>query len=162
MKSTKTRQILATAISAVVFTTSLLADSFTDVAAAGAWNTARWNNTVDAAPYTATYTAGSPVQFTAGTYTFAGMGASINVGNVTLAGGVTVNFPTIGSTFGTGGNVRTITTGAGSLFDLQSQSVSTTAGTGFIKDGAGAWALAGRTLLGRLHLKLRNRDCSRR
>lgn len=128
--------------------TGARADSFTDVSATGAWNTARWNNSTDGPAYTSTYTAGNAVQFTSGNYSFAGMGASINVGDVTLADGVTVNFATIGSTYGTGGNVRTITVGTGSLFNLNGNSMSTAAGTGFIKNGAGAWALSGSNYTG--------------
>lgn len=135
-------------ITSAILMSPASADSYTDATATGAWNTARWNNTTDAAPYTSTYTAGNAVQFTSGTYSFAGMGASINVGNVTLANNVTVNFASIGSTYGTGGNVRTITTGTGALFDLNSNSVSTTAGTGFIKNGSGTWALAGAAYTG--------------
>jgi autotransporter-associated beta strand protein len=39
-----------------------------------------------------------------------------------------------------GGSVRTITVGAGSLLDLNSQAISITAGTGFVKNGAGVYA----------------------
>jgi autotransporter-associated beta strand protein len=111
--------------------------SYTDVTATGAWNTARWNNTADSAPYTLSYTANQNVIFTSGSYSFAGMGASTNVGNITVQSGANVTFATIGSTFATGGNVRTIDVASGSSFDFNGQSLSTAAGTGFIKNGAG-------------------------
>jgi hypothetical protein len=78
--------------------------SFTDVTATGAWNTSRWNNSTDAAPYTASYTANNAVNFTSGNYSFAGMGAATNVGNINVSSGANVNFASIGSTFATNGN----------------------------------------------------------
>lgn len=119
--------------------------SFADPAATGAWNTARWNNSADGAPYSSAFTAGNAVSFTTGPYSFAGMGAAINVGNVTVSPGVQVTFPTIGSTYGTGGLVQTVNVGAGGLFDLNAQSVSTTAGTGFLKIGTGVFGTGGGT-----------------
>ncbi len=115
------------------------AQSYTSTTATTAWNTARWNNSSDAAPYTTSFTANNAVSFTSGTYTFAGMGAATNVGNVTVASGVTVNFASIGSTYATGGAVRTIDVGAGGLFDLNQNALSTAAGTGFIKNGSGVF-----------------------
>ncbi len=124
------------------------AQSFTSTTDTTAWNAARWNNTTDAAPYTSTFTANNAATFTSGTYSFAGMGASTNVGNITVASGVTVNFASISSTFATGGNVRTIDVGSGGLFDFQGQSISIAAGTGFIKNGSGVLALSGNTFAG--------------
>lgn len=124
------------------------AQSYTSTSDTTAWNAARWNNSADVAPYTSTYTANNAVSFTSGTYSFAGMGATINVGNVTVASGVSVNFASIGSTFATGGNVRTFSVGSGGLFDFQGQSISTAAGTGFIKSGDGVLALSGGTYTG--------------
>ncbi|WP_461782869.1 beta strand repeat-containing protein [Prosthecobacter sp.] len=115
------------------------AQSYTSTSATTAWNAARWNNSTDAAPYDTTYTANNAVSFTSGTYSFAGMGATLNVGNVTVASGVTVNFASIGSTYATGGAVRTIDVGAGGLFDLNGNTVSTAVGTGLIKNGAGVF-----------------------
>lgn len=117
--------------------------SYTTTAVSTAWNAARWNNAADIAPYTSTFTANNIASFTSGTYTFAGMGAVTNVGNINVASGVTVNFAPAGSTFATGGLVRTIDIGAGGLFDFNSQAISTAAGTGFIKNGAGVFATGG-------------------
>jgi fibronectin-binding autotransporter adhesin len=122
--------------------------SYTSNSAATAWNAARWNNSADAAPYTSTFTANNAVNFTSGTYSFAGMGATVNVGNVTVADGVTVNFASIGSTYATGGLVRTINVGANGLFDLNGNSVSTAAGTGLIKSGAGVFGTGGGAFTG--------------
>jgi hypothetical protein len=106
--------------------------SYTSSSATGAWNTSRWNNSSDASPYTSTFTANNNASFTSGTYTFAGMGASTNVGNVTVANNVTVSFASIGSTFATNGAVRTFDIGSGGLFDFNAQSISSAAATGFI------------------------------
>jgi fibronectin-binding autotransporter adhesin len=126
----------------------VIAQSYTSTAATGAWNTSRWNNTADAAPYTSAYTANANVSFTSGTYNFAGMGSALNVGNVTVASGVTVNFTSIGSTFATGGNVRTFNIGSGGLFDFNGQALSTAAGTGFIKSGTGVLGTGGGAFTG--------------
>ena len=112
--------------------------SYTSTTATTAWNAARWNNSADGPSYTSTYTANQNVSFTAGSYSFAGMGASLNVGNITLGNNVTVNF-TAGSTFATGGNVRTITLGSGSTFDFNTQQMSSAAGTGIIISGSGVF-----------------------
>jgi len=125
------------------------ADSFTSTAVTTAWNASRWNNSADGPGYTATYTANNAVQFTTGNYTFAGMGATTNVGNVTLLDGVTVTFTSAASTYATGGLIRTLTVGTGSILDLGSQAISTAAGTGFIKNGAGIlYSANGNTYVG--------------
>ena len=122
--------------------------SYTSTSATTAWNAARWNNSSDASPYTSAFTANNAVNFTSGTYNFAGMGASTNVGNVTVANNVTVSFTSIGSSFATNGAVRTFDIGSGGLFDFNAQSISTAAGTGFIKTGAGVFATGGGTFTG--------------
>src|SRR3954470_4995847 len=58
--------------------TTAQGDSFADPAVTTAWNASRWNNTADASPYNATYTANNNVTFTSGNnYSFGGMGAAI-------------------------------------------------------------------------------------
>lgn len=122
--------------------------SYTSTSATGAWNTSRWNNSSDGPAFTSAYTANNPVSFTSGNYSFAGMGAALNVGNVTVANNVTVTFASVGSTFATSGSVRTIDVGSGATLDFSSQAISTAAGTGFIKTGPGVLALAGGTYPG--------------
>jgi len=114
----------------------------------GLWNTSRWNNSADAAPFASTYTANNSVSFTSGNYTFTGMGATTNVGNVTVAAGVSVTFSSTNSTYATGGLVRTIDVASNGLFDLNANSVSTAAGTGFIKSGAGVFGTGAGTFTG--------------
>lgn len=134
------RQVLFSAFCVCVWFSVEAQTSYTSTSATGAWNTSRWNNSTDAAPYTSTFTANNAVNFTSGTYNFAGMGATINVGNVTVASGVTVNFATIGSTFATGGAVRTFNIGSGATFDFNGQQISVATGTGFIITGGGVFA----------------------
>jgi len=125
--------------------------SYTSNSATTAWNAARWNNSANESPYTSAYTANNNVEFTSGTYTFTtGIGSgTINVGNVSLSDGVTVNFTgTVAGTFATSGSVRTFTVGTGAVLDFASQSFSTASGTGFVKNGAGTLALAGNTYNG--------------
>jgi autotransporter-associated beta strand protein len=121
--------------------------SYTGTASTGLWFSSRWNNTTDAAPYTSAFTANNAASFAAGTYTFTGGGTG-SVGNITLADGASVTFSAASGTWGTGGNVRTLTIGSGSIFDLSTNSMSTTVGTGFIKDGSGVLALGGGTYAG--------------
>lgn len=122
--------------------------SYTSTSATGAWNTSRWNNSSNTSPYTSSFTSNNAVNFASGTYTFAGMGATVNVGNVTVASNVTVNFTSTGNTFATGGSVRTFNIGNGGLFDFNGNSISTTTGTGFIKSGEGVFATGGGTFTG--------------
>lgn len=119
---------------------SALSQSYTSTSATGAWSTTRWNNSADGPTYTSSFTAGNNVTFTSGAYSFAGQGSTAIVGNVTLNDNVTVTYTSAGSTFNTGGTIRTINVGTGSLLDFNGQGISTTAGTGFIKNGNGVFA----------------------
>jgi autotransporter-associated beta strand protein len=122
--------------------------AYTSNTATGAWFTDRWNNSADGPDYTSAYTFNRNVSFTSGAYTFAGMGGGINVGNITVASGVTVTFTANTNTLQTAGLVRTIDVGENGVIDFSSQSFSTAAGVGFIKNGAGVLALAGNTYAG--------------
>ena len=100
-------------------------------------------------PYNTTYTANNNVTFTSGNnYSFAGMGAVINVGNVTLQDNSNVTFTSISNTYQTGGAVSSIAVGTNSTFDLAGEAISTAAGTGFIKNGPGAFELSGAPYAG--------------
>jgi autotransporter-associated beta strand protein len=122
--------------------------SYTSTSATGTWFTARWNNSADGPTYTSSFTSGNNAIFTSGTYSFAGMGSTTAVGNITLNDNVTVTFTSIGSSLSTGGTVKTISVGSGSLLDLNLQGYSTTVGTGFIKNGAGVFASGAGTFQG--------------
>jgi len=120
---------------------SLYGQNYTTTSVTTAWNTSRWS-TSSSGPFTSAYTANSAVSFTSGSYQFAGMGALINVGNVTVSNNVNVFFASPVSTYATGGAVQTVDVGTGGVYDLNTQSVSTAAGTGFLKTGAGVFALS--------------------
>ena len=121
--------------------------SYTGTATTGSWFSNRWNNTSDASPYTSAFTSLNAASFAAGNYTFTNGGTG-SVGNITLANGATVTFSAASGTWGTGGAVRTLDIGVGSVFNLGSQAISTTVGTGFIKSGEGTLSLAGGTYTG--------------
>jgi autotransporter-associated beta strand protein len=120
---------------------------YTTTGSTGAWNTSRWS-TSSGGPFNSAYGSGTAVAFTSGSYQFAGMGATINVGNVSVSNNVNVFFASAGSTYATGGAVQTVDVGTGGVYDLSSQSISTAAGTGFLKSGAGVFATAGNTYTG--------------
>lgn len=95
-------------------------------------NTANWGASA-AGPFTSGFAANTDIVFSA---TSLITGATVNVGNITVNDGVMVTF-TAGGTLGTGGNVRTLNVGTGSILNLAGQQLSTAAGTGFIKSGSG-------------------------
>lgn len=98
-------------------------------------NTANWAST-PAGPFTSAWVDGSEMNFTANsamTYV-----TGLPIGNINIADGITVALTAAG-TLSTGGAVKTITIGTGSLLTWNGQGVSTTAGTGFVKSGAGTW-----------------------
>lgn len=123
--------------------------SYTSNSETGAWNTSRWNNSADGPTYSSAYTANNNVSFTSGSYSFAGMGAVVNVGNVTVADNVSVTFASTSNTFATNGAVRTFTIGNGGLFNFNGQTMSSATNAGFNKAGAGTLNMgAGNTFAG--------------
>lgn len=131
-----TKTLLAALMMATVASPLFAADKYWRLdGTSGTWTSTNWG-TVPAGPFTTGWTAGDDATFNANssiTYV-----TGTNVGNVTVASGVTVTVTTAG-TYNTGGNIRTMTIGAGGLLDMAGQNISTTAGTGFIKNGAGIW-----------------------
>jgi autotransporter-associated beta strand protein len=124
--------------------------SYTGTSSTGLWNSSRWNNSADASPYTSAWIANNAASFAAGAYTFTAAGTSgqvVNIGNITLASGATVTFSGAGGTIATSAT-RTLDIGTGSLLDFGTQAMSTAAGTGFIKNGAGVLATAGAAYSG--------------
>ncbi|CAN5487439.1 hypothetical protein BH09PLA1_BH09PLA1_24900 [soil metagenome] len=96
----------------------------------------RWG-TVSGGPYATTWVSGSFAQFDLASSTITG--ATTQVGRITANGNVTV---TPGGTIGTGGTVAQVIVASGFTLDMAGQSLSTTAGTGFIKNGGGTWITA--------------------
>lgn len=108
------------------------------------WNTNGVGNTltatnwgtVPAGPFTTAWTNGSNINFTANS-SITNV-TNIPVGNLTITNGSLVTWTPTG-TFSTGAGIRTFDIGAGSTLTWNGQTVSTAAGTGFIKNGAGVW-----------------------
>ncbi|MEI6239407.1 MAG: autotransporter-associated beta strand repeat-containing protein [Planctomycetia bacterium] len=115
---------------------------FTGTGSTGQWMTNRWSTT-DGGSYNGAFGNAGVASFTSGSYTFTGFGTG-TTGNITLANNVIVNFSGGAGTLATGGAVRTISVGSNAWIDFGStQSFSTAAGTGFIKNGSGMLALSG-------------------
>lgn len=128
--------------------------SYTSTSATGLWNSTRWNNSSDAAPYTSAFTANNAANFTSGNYSFSGMTSSgaFNIGNITVSSGVNVNFTAASGTVSGNGSVRTIDVASGATIDFNAQAFSTAAGNGWIKSGAGVLALTGGAYTGGFRL----------
>ncbi len=95
-------------------------------------NTANWG-AAPAGPFTNAFAANTNIVFGANS---AVTGATVDIGNVTVADGVTVTF-TAGGTIGTSGNIRTLDVGTGATLNLAGQALSVAAGSGYIKNGSG-------------------------
>jgi fibronectin-binding autotransporter adhesin len=143
------RLLVAIAIATVCLAPQLQAQTlYTSATNTGLWTSGRWSTDSNAVSFTNVWSNNFNVVFLAGTtYTFTGSGTT-NIGNVTVEDNATVRLTGASGTLGTGGNVRTINVGSGALFDVGSQSISLAAGVGFIKTGAGVFALAGSAYLG--------------
>lgn len=108
------------------------------------WNTNGVSNTltatnwgtVPAGPFTTAWTNGSNINFTANSLIT--NVTTIPVGNFTIINGSTVTWTAAG-TYSTGAGVRTFDIGASSTLTWNGQTISTAAGTGFIKNGTGVW-----------------------
>ena len=97
------------------------------------WTAANWGTTA-AGPFTNGWTANNDANFTANsliTYV-----TNTAVGNINVTNGSTVTMTAAG-TYNTNGAVRTLDVGTGSILDFAAQSISSAAGTGFIKNGNG-------------------------
>jgi len=115
------------------------AQLYTGSDSSGLWSTNRWSADTNG-PFSTAWGNNSNAVFLADTaYTFTG-GGTTNIGNVTVGSGASVVFSAISGTLGTGGNVRTLDVGANAILNFNSQALSTTAGTGFIKTGDGVYA----------------------
>lgn len=117
--------------------------------AANSWTGSFWG-TAPGGPYTSAWVNGSNVIFednggTTLTVTF----ATATVGNITVNENTTIT-PTGSTTLGTGGSIRTVDVLSGKTLTFGSQALSTTTGTGFIKDGNGTWSLNGSAYTGGL------------
>jgi autotransporter-associated beta strand protein len=99
------------------------------------WTANNWGTSA-AGPFTNGWTNNNDANFTANSAV--NFITNTQVGNINVTNGSTVTVTPAG-TLSTNGNVRTFDVGAGSILDFSSQSMSTAAGTGFIKSGAGTY-----------------------
>ncbi len=105
------------------------------------WTNANWSSS-PSGPFSDNWVSQSSVVFGANsaiTYV-----SGTQVGNISVTGSsTTVNFTSAGS-FSTGGNIRSIDIASGCTLNFGGQDVSTSSGTGFIKNGQGTWDLSGQ------------------
>jgi autotransporter-associated beta strand protein len=101
------------------------------------WTSATWSEN-GAEPYATPWVSGADVVFDLPNSIIAG--ASTQISGIVANQNVTVN-PS--GTLGTGGTVATVSVAEGKTLNFGSQAISTAAGTGFIKQGAGTWVING-------------------
>ncbi|MFA7419267.1 MAG: T9SS type A sorting domain-containing protein [Melioribacteraceae bacterium] len=106
----------------------------------------RWG-TVNGGPYATNWVSGSAAVFNVANSTITG--ATTAFSSITANENVTM---TSFGTIGTGGAIASITVANGKTFDFGNQAISTAAGTGFNKLGAGELAMSGNTYPGGLTL----------
>ena len=97
----------------------------------GTWNDSVWSTT-NSAPYTIAWTSTSAAIFNVTNSTITG--ATTQFSTITANEDVTVS---AGGTLGTSGTVATIAVASGKTFNFGNQVISSTAGTGFNKNGLG-------------------------
>jgi len=115
------------------------ADQYWRITGSGTWTGSNWGSSAGG-PFTTAWTSANNAIFNANsTVTF----ATTAVANVTVANGITVTVTSAGtltpSAQAGGIGVSTFDVGTGSLLTWASQNWATTAGAGFIKNGAGTW-----------------------
>ncbi|MEO5915947.1 MAG: autotransporter-associated beta strand repeat-containing protein [Luteolibacter sp.] len=145
-KLLSSKRILSFAITfAVAFATgSRAADQYFDGTATNALTAAKWAGT-NSGPFTGTFTTGNTAVFATVNGTGTGAGG-ITVAGIRAEENFILNSPS--GTLATGGTVATVDVFTGKILDLGSLSISTAAGTGFIKNGNGAYASAGGSFTG--------------
>jgi autotransporter-associated beta strand protein len=99
----------------------------------GNWTDSNWG-TSSSGPFTTGYTNGNNAFFTANSSIIS---RTTTAGNITVSSNVVVNFTNGSGSWGTGGNVRTLDVGIGGILDFANIGWSTSAGTGFVKEGQG-------------------------
>ena len=105
----------------------------------GNWTDSNWGAS-SSGPFSTGYTNGNNVFFTANSSL---VSRTASAGNITVSSNVVVGFTNGSGSFGTGGNVRKLDVGIGGVLDFANTGWSTSAGTGFIKEGQGILKLSG-------------------
>jgi autotransporter-associated beta strand protein len=139
---------LASAIAALLAASAPKAEAqlfYKSTTAANSWTGNFWGTSA-AGPFNGAWVSGSNVTFVAnGGTTLALTGATTQFASITADENVNV---TASGTLGTGGTVATVTVATGKNMNFGTQAISTAAGTGLIKNGAGTLTLAGGTYAG--------------
>ncbi|MEN9664290.1 MAG: polymorphic outer membrane protein [Planctomycetota bacterium] len=142
-----TALLMASSASAQLFTSTASTGNWANSTPSGTAGGLRWS-TNSAGPYNTVYTNNTDTNFnTAGTYTFAKLVASgsATLGNITTVDNANIVFTDSASQVlnfgGAGGAVKALNFGAGSVVDFGS--ITTVAGNGINKTGAGTLMLTG-------------------
>jgi autotransporter-associated beta strand protein len=126
--------LLTTALVATCAAASAQAQQYWNTNGAAANITANNWSASPGGPFTSPYSSATNMVF--GANSTINYVDSTNISNVTVSNGFTVGWTPTG-TLTTGGAVRTFDVGAGAILDLSNQAISTAAGTGLVKSGAG-------------------------
>ena len=133
---------LASAVAALFVATAPTAHAqsfYKSTTAANVWTGSFWGTSA-AGPFNGAWVSGANVVFVDnGGTALALTGATTNFASITANESVNV---TAGGTLGTNGTVATVTVATGKNLNFAGQALSTAAGTGFIKNGAGTWTLS--------------------
>lgn len=129
--------VYLTSILSFLFCSVIPTTSFSQLywGGSGAWNSAGWSGT-DGGSFVLNWVANSAAVFNVPNSTITG--ATLAFSSITANENVVVSGV---GTIATGGNIATITVAAGKTFDFGNQQISSAAGTGFIKNGAGVLAI---------------------
>lgn len=128
----------------------LASDQFFDGSTTNALTASKWAAT-NAGPFTSAFTAGNTANFATVNGTGSGAGG-ISVGGIVATENFTFSVPT--GTLATGGTVAPVTVSAGKTLNLGALALSTAAGTGFTKNGAGAFLTGGGAFTGGFTMNL--------
>ncbi len=121
-----------------------------DASTTNAWTASKWSasnttNACNASGMSNSFTSGRIAYFCTANGTGSGS-VGITLGGIIATESYTHSSPS--GTLATGGTIATINIASGKVFNLGSATISTAAGTGFIKTGLGAYSSAGGTFTG--------------
>ena len=110
-----------------------------------AWNTSNWSAVGATTPFGSGWTAGSVAYFNTANSTILGPSAGITIGGIVATENLTLSSPTSSIISNVGNGVITIDVSSGKTVDFSTQTVTAQATAGYIKNGAGVFAMQGNT-----------------
>ena len=110
-----------------------------------AWNTSNWSAVGATTPFASGWTAGSVAYFNIENSTILGPSAGITIGGIVATENLTLSSPTVSIISNVGNGVITIDVSSGKTVDFSTQPVTAQATAGYIKNGAGVFAMQGNT-----------------